>query len=73
MRRAVLIVALVVLVLVDMSLIPMALFLIVLGGSFGAGGHVGRWLPIMLYSLFVAAVPAFLTIVVAKALRRTAR
>ncbi len=69
-RRTLLIAVLVVLLLIDASLIPMAVMLVLLGGLFTFtvhGLHAGSWLPMILLSLALVGGLVWLTIVVARA------
>jgi hypothetical protein len=69
MRRVLLMGAFVVLVVFDLAIVPMALFLIILGGVFGAVGQGGHWLPLSLFSLAIGGGLLWLTAVIWKALR----
>ncbi len=69
MRRMLLIAALVVLLFLDISLLPMALLLIIIGGAFGSVGQGGHWLPLSVFSLLLGATLIWLTIIVWRAFR----
>jgi hypothetical protein len=69
MRPFWLMAAFVVLVFIDLSLAPLAVLLIWLGGIFGSLG-VGEWTGLVMVAVAIAAVPVALTIIVGKALRR---
>jgi hypothetical protein len=69
MRRILLIAALVVLLFIDISIVPMTLLLIILGGLFGAVGQVGHWLPLSLFSLALGGSLLWLTALIWKALQ----
>ena len=69
MRRVLLIAALVVLLLIDISILPMALLLISLGGAFASVGLGGPWLPLTIFSVVVGGGLIWLITIAAKALR----
>jgi hypothetical protein len=69
MRRALLIAALGVLLVVDIALVPLGLMLILLGNAFASTGHGGETVGPVLLGLAVSAIPISLTVVVGKALR----
>jgi hypothetical protein len=67
MRRAALIGAFVVLLLLDFAIVPMAFMLIVLGVGLGVIAHITGMLPLGLFSLVLSGVLIWLTYVVGKA------
>ncbi len=69
-RRGMLITVLVLLLLIDASLIPMAFLMVFLGGVFTLsvhGVHAGSWLPTIVLSLALIGGLVWLTVIVARA------
>ena len=68
MRRFSLVLAFALLLLIDIALVPIALFMLFVGGAFSAVGHIHQLLPVTIISVVAASVAMGLTIVAGKAL-----